>query len=310
MRVSPGGSADAADGERAAAGYLYVLLAAGLWAVITPVSRLLLERGVSAAEIALWRSVIAWLLFAAHVLVVGRRRGWWASALPRVRDVPGLALFALIGIAGLYAALPLAVEFGGAALASILLYTAPAWVALLAWPLLGERLTVRKAAALALTLAGIVAFGSGAGDAGGRAAPGALLWGLGAGLCYASLYLFGKHYFARYPPPLVFLWTLPLAAAVLVAVAAPRAVGLLEGAALVLLGTASTYGAYLAYGAALARLEATRASVAATAEPVMAAALAFAFFGERFGALGYGGGVLILCGVIVMALAPRAPPPH
>ena len=68
----------------------------------------------------------------------------------------------------------------------------------------------------------------------------------------------------------------------------------------------STYGAYLAYSAGLARLEATRAATVATIEPVIAAALAFTFWGERFAPLGYVAACLVLAGVIMMALEASA----
>jgi drug/metabolite transporter, DME family len=308
----PGGRPHGRGGERSptAGGYLYVLLAAALWAALAPGSRLLLEEGVGAFEIALWRSLIAWALFAAHVSLA-RRSGrpqppGAPSNDPRVhpRDIPGLLAFGVFGIAVLYVSLPLAVGEGGAALASVLLYTAPAWVAALGWPLLGERLDRRKAIALALTLAGIAAFGLSGGEA-GRPSPAAIGFGLLSGLSYASLYLFGKRYFARYSSSVVFLWALP-PAIVLVLPATDFAVkSAIAWATLVTLGGLSTYGAYLAYSAGLRRLEATRASVIATLEPVLAGLLAFSIWGERFALTGYAGGALILAGVVLMATSTK-----
>jgi drug/metabolite transporter, DME family len=298
-----------AEGEkppRTAGGYLYVLLAAALWAALAPGSRLLLEEGVGAFEIAFWRSLIAWLLFAAHVSIAARvrrpRPPGAPSADPRVHpsDIPGLLAFGVFGIAVLYVSLPLAVGEGGAALASVLLYTAPAWVAALGWPILGERLDRRQAIALALTLGGIAAFGLSGGEA-GRPSGAAIGFGLLSGLAYASLYLFGKRYFARYSSSVVFLWALPPAMVLVLPATDFAAKSAIAWATLVTLGGLSTYGAYLAYSAGLRRLEATRASVTATLEPVLAGILAFAIWGERFALAGYAGGALILAGVVLMA---------
>jgi drug/metabolite transporter, DME family len=289
------------------AGYLLVLTAAGLWALITPISRYLLEMGTGPFEIAFWRAALAWVLFLVHLALAGRRKGegrakGWGVGIA-ARDAPGLLAFAIVGIAGLYATLPIAVAAGGAALASILLYTAPAWVAMLDVPLLGEAFTRRKLIALCLTLAGVVAFGSASGGA-GRISAAALGWGLAAGACYASLYIFGKIYFARYSAPVVFFWTLPVAALLLLPVAGPSGKGPGEWIALATIAGFSTYGAYLAYAAGLARLEASRAAIIATVEPVMAGLLAFLFWRERFSAVGYLGAALILAAVLIAARPP------
>ncbi len=55
-----------------------------------------------------------------------------------------LASFALVGVTLLYTSLIFAIETGGISLAFLLPYSAPALVAILAWLLLGERLTRLK----------------------------------------------------------------------------------------------------------------------------------------------------------------------
>ena len=280
-------------------GYLYVLLAAALWALLGPVSRLILQEGVAPLEIGFWRAVIAWVLFVAHAAAL---RG---SLIIARRDLAGIVAFGIIGIAALYGALPLAIQAGGAALAVVLLYTAPAWVALFSWALLRERMTGRKLVALALTLLGI----AGIATAGGgelRPSAAALGWGLLSGLSYASLYLFGKRFFARYAPATVFLYALPVAALALLPFTVFQPKSPAAWTALLVIGVLSTYGAYLAYSAGLARLEATRAAVVATAEPVFGALLAFVFWGERFAPLGYVAAGLVLGGVLLMATSDAA----
>lgn len=307
------GSPDAAAVEaaplasRRRAGVAFVLLAASLWAMIGPLSRLALREGTTPMEIAFWRSVIAAAAFAAHVAVSrgARRRSAPTSARREpvriaARDLPGIAAFGLVAIAALYAFIPLAVAAGGATLAAVLLYTAPAWVALFAWLWLGERMTARKVLALALTLAGIGGIAL-AGGAELRPSPAAVGWGLAAGVSYASLYLFGKRYFARYAPPVVFLHALPVAALALAPLTRFGAVTAVAWLALVVLGVASTYAPYLAYSAGLARLEASRAATIATTEPVVAAILSFAFWNERLPLAGYAAAALVLAGVGLMA---------
>jgi drug/metabolite transporter, DME family len=291
-----------------AIGYVFLLVTASLWALITPASRFLLESGITASEIAFWRAAIAWMAFTAHMVLRGmlsgssqsQVAGGWGMVRITPADAARIVAFGIFGIAGLYLSVPLAVAAGGAALASILLYTAPAWVAMMGVPLLGESMTKRKIAALGLTLAGVAAFGGGSGGP-GLVSSTALAWGLVSGACYASLYLFGKIYFARYPPVVVFFWALPVACVVLLPLTEFTAKGPLQWAALLTVGLPSTYAAYITYAAGLARLEATRASIVATAEPVLAGLLAYSIWGERFSALGYLGGLLILIAVGLMS---------
>jgi DME family drug/metabolite transporter len=279
-------------------GYVYIVLAAVLWGLIGPASRFALRDAVDPLEIAFWRAAIAAVLFGAH-----------AAALRRVtverRDAPAVLAFGLVGIALFFASYMQAVRLGGASLAAVLLYTAPVWVALLAWMAGWETLGARKMLALAVTLVGV---GGLAGAAGGevRVGAGAILWGLVSGWAYATHYVFGKRYFPRYPTPTLFLYALPVGAA-----------GLLPffrfqpdksattWAVLVFLAVVPTYGSYLLYSAGLRRVEATRAATVATTEPVVAAAAAYLVWDERLSVAGYLFAAMVLAGVLLMVMGER-----
>lgn len=285
------------------AGYLLVLAAAALWALIGPVSRLAFAEGLTPLEVATWRAGLGWVCFAVHALATGQTR---AAA----RDLPILGLFGLAGVSLFYGSYQLAVQSGGAALASVLLYTAPAWVAALSRLVLGEVLTPLKLAAVLATLlgAGLVSLGA---SPGGLAVNGpAVAWGLVSGLTYALYYIFGKLYLSRYHSQTIFLYAMPAGVLGLAPFVTFHPVTPTAGLALVALALGSTYLAYLVYYAGLKRLEATRAAVTASLEPVLAAALAFAWWDERFGLAGYVGSALILGAVLLTALdnAPASPP--
>lgn len=280
-------------------GYVYIITAALVWGSLGPVARFVLESGIDPLEISFWRAAIAGALFAAHAAM--RRR----LAIAR-RDVPAVVAFALIGVTLLYWAYFQAVRDGGAALAAILLYTAPAWVALASALWLGERLTSRKIAAIGLTLAGVALVATGVGDAAARATVPAIAWGLLSGLAYAMYYLFGKRYFARYEAATLFALALPIGALALLPVVPFVRKTSADWLVLIFIAVVPTYLAYLLYSRALARIEATRAATAATIEPVSAAILAVVIWGEALRAPGYAGAALVLLGVIVVATAPTA----
>jgi DME family drug/metabolite transporter len=279
-------------------GYLCIALAAALWGSLGVVSRVILEAGVAPLELSVWRASIAGMLFAAHA--VARRR-------VRVErgDWPVLAAFAVIGVSLFYVSYLFAVRTGGAALAAILLYTAPAWVAIASAVWLHEPMTRHKLAALALTLVGVacVALGARGAGAGLHVSAAALGWGLLSGLAYASYYLFGKRYFTRYEAPTVFMYVLPLGALLLVPAVHLSAKSAATWGWIAFVGIVPTYVALQLYEAGLKRVEATRAVTVATLEPVVAAGLAYAVWGEALRPVGYAGAVLVLAGVLLMSAA-------
>lgn len=278
------------------AGYALVFTAAVLWSLIGILSRGLLDAGLQPLEIAFWRAVIAGTLFVA-VAAVGRT----FQPVAR-RDLILITIFAAVGIALYYSSLSLAIDTGGISLAFILLYTAPAFVALFAWWLLKEPLTGTKAALVVIAMAGVALVSQDRG-AGISVTGASLMWGLVAGLGYASYYIFGRVLFVRYSPTLVLAMVLPVGAFLLAPVVefAPK-----DAAAWLLLlplGVVCTFLGFLLYAWGLRYVEASRAVLVATVEPVSAALLAAIVFGERFGVLGLSGGALILLAAVLAALS-------
>lgn len=271
------------------------MLAAACWGLIGPVVRVAFDQGISPLELAFWRALLGGLLFGLHAGFIGRTRV--------ERPDLGLILgFGVVGVALFFGAYQFAVKTGGAALASVLLYTAPAWVALLSRIFLGELITGGKFAALLLTLLGVAGVSLQGGEV--HPAPLAIAWGLLSGFTYALYYLFGKLFLSKYSTPTLFLYSMPVGALALFPLVQFDHKTTTSWLAIGFMVLVSTYGAYLAYYAGLSRLEATRASVVASLEPVVAAVTAYFFWGERFGPLGILGSVLVLFAVVVMVLLP------
>lgn len=281
-------------------GYLLVFFAAILWGLIGLFSHGILEAGVRPLELAFWRAALAGGMFALHALATRQLR---VGSAP---DLAALGGFSLVGVTLFYTSYTLAVQTGGVSLASILLYSSPAFVAVAARPLLGEALTRRKLALLALTLTGVVLVSRG-GGAGVEVSPTSLLWGLTAAVSYSSYYLFGKWALGRYSPVTIYAVVLPSGALTLLPFVdfvpkSPEVWGLLT-----LLALVSTYAAYGLYYTGLRRTEASRAVLVASVEPVVAALLAALIFSERLGAWGLLGGALILGAAALASLPVREP---
>lgn len=278
-------------------GVLFIVLAAVGWGFLGIFGKGAQNAGVPALEVGLWRAVLGALLFGAHAAVVRAR-------LPRGRDLLATIVFGVFGVAVFYGSYQLAVREGGASLASVLLYTAPAFVAVFGGLVLHERLGPREISGVVGALAGVALISLG-GGAGVTVTVASVGFGLVAGITYALYYVFGTFVFRRYDPVALYAVAMPVGALCLLPFAPPGPHPGTAWAHLLGVGVVSTYAAYLAYGAGLPRLPVTRASVIATVEPVVAAGLAALVFGERLGPLALAGAGVILVSAAILAGAGR-----
>ena len=251
-------------------------------------------------EIAFWRALLGGALFVAHGMLAGHLR------LHRRRDIGVFALFGIFGVSLFFSAYNLAIDAGGISLAVVLLYTAPAFVVILARIFLKEKLTAPKLVAVLLVIAGVSLVTFAGDSAGVTISIASVGWGLAAGVGYASFYVVGKRLLKHYHPVAVYAYVLPIGAVGILPFVefAPKTTTawLLLGLLIVL----STYLAYLVYYLGLRRAEASRAVLVASTEPVIAASLAAIFFGERFGLwAALGAGMVVLASLIGVTTSGR-----
>lgn len=266
---------------------LLIAAAAVLWGLLGAFSGALLALGLSPSEIAFWRALLGGSAFAVHATLARRWRP------PGTAAALGTALFAFVGVSLFYVALIQAIDLGGISLAFVLLYTAPAWVTLLARPVLNEPPTSLQWLLTCLAVVGVAMVSSARGE-GVDPTPAAILWGLTAGLGYASYYLLGKRLLARQTPSQLYAVALIVGSAGIAPFVAWSAKPAAAWALLAAAALVSTYLAYLLYGLGLRRTRASRAVLVATVEPVVAGAVAWAIFDERMGPLGLAGAALVI----------------
>jgi DME family drug/metabolite transporter len=192
-----------------------------------------------------------------------------------------------------------AVTLTGIAIAALIaICCAPLLITGLAAALLGERITARDGGALALGIVGtglLIVGPRTSTDLSARFVAGVAL-ALGASLAYALYVVLAKATLARTAP-------LPLAAAafgVAALVLAPVLVTSDLGRQLTLgwpwllyLGAVTTAGAYAIYTLGLREVPASRAGIVALLEPLTATLLGVFLFGERLGAAGVAGAMLL-----------------
>jgi len=276
-------------------GYAFIVAAAVLWGMIGSFSRLAFQEGISPMEVAFWRALLAWVLFGGHAVIRHE------VSLDR-KDIPYVLAFGICGVSLFYFFYQMAVKNGGAALAAVLLYTAPAWVIVLSRIVLKEPVTPSKLLAMVLTIIGIsaISMGKHAGATGSSISASALIFGLLSGFCYSLYYIFGKYFSGRYSSYNLFLYVFPVGIIGLLpwvtfahkSPAAWMAIGLLV--------VVCTYGANSCYYIGLKYLEAGRAAITATIEPVVAAFAAYVWWSEVFDLQSYIGSAVILSAVVLM----------
>ena len=278
-----------------------MVLAALQWGLIGIAGRVAMAESVPPLSVAFWRAALGACWFALHA--------WITRAKPLRPQDRGRAIgLGIGGVSVMYLSYLSAVRTGGVALASILLYSAPLWVAVggsLGW---GERPQRRELLPLSLTLVGVTVVALASGNTGAEISLNgeAISWGLLSGLTYALYYLMGRPLFAHNAPSRVLAWALAVGAAVLAPFVTFSTLSPRAWVAVGFLSAICTFGAYLAYANGVQRLAPSRAATVATLEPVVALGVAFVVWGDQLRPLGLLGAAMVLAGVIWAAqLAPR-----
>lgn len=283
-----------------------VLGAAALWGSLGLFARVLYDVGASPLELATVRASIGFLGLAVWML----RRPERLRIRPR--DLPFFALYGAVSIALFQFLYFATLERTSLSIAAALLYTAPAFVVLIARIWGGEPLTRARLGALALVLAGCFLV-TGAlrliatEEAGVSAA--ALGFGLASGLTYGLYTIFGKHALRRYDPAQTVFFAFAFGALFMAFAEPPWRAFLAFPQAtpiFLMLGLVPTLAAYLLYLFGLKRLPAGTASMLATAEPVVATLLGVILLAEPMGLDQALGIALIVGAALVLASQAEA----
>ena len=216
-----------------------------------------------------------------------------------------LFLVSTLSIGGWTAFMGLALLWLSASEAAVLGISIPVWVALLAWPVLGERLSPLRAISLSVALAGIVVLiGGNAIEANVEKLPG-ILCALAGAVCVALGTVLTKHFPVALPPLSLAAWQvgigcLPIAIVGL-AVEHPQLAALSTAgwASMIYMTVIQFCLCYVCWFAALERLPAATASIGTLLVPEAGAAAAAAMLNEPLGLREIGALAVTLGGVAV-----------
>lgn len=289
--------------SNAAVGPALIILAGVFWGSMGIFVRRLSAFGFSSIQIVCIRVVLAALVFSL-ILLVREPSGF--------RIVPqDLSLFLGLGFGSILfftVCYFTAITMMSLSTAAILLYTSPIWIMLMSVLFFHEKLTTRKNLALLLAFGGCVLV---SGISGGGLSVTGLLIGLGSGIGYGLYSILGTVALRRYSPFAVTTWTFLFAAIGSLLISrpgeiaqkistAPSVTGLLGFCLLTALVTAVI--PFMAYTLGLRSVEASKAGILATVEPMVATLIGILVFAEPLTLLSAVGVALILAAVVVLNL--------
>ncbi|MBI5035147.1 MAG: EamA family transporter [Chloroflexi bacterium] len=284
-------------------GYLLIVLAACLWATIGLFTRQLHDLyGLSALTVVFLRAGVAFVI-AFIALAIFRRKLLYFSP----SRLGLLVLYGLVGISVFYFLYAQAIITTSVTTAVVLLYTAPAFVTIIAWRTWGEPLTARKLVAVGLAIVGCALVAKAYDPAEWQLNLVGVLIGLGAGFTYALFTVFNKAGAEKFPLGTLITYELFFGALFLLPLQSPDAFAVMieqPTAWVFLLGLVlgPTLGSITVFNLGLRSLPASNVSIVATIEPVVASAIAFFVFSERMDVLQIVGGIMVIGGALWLSL--------
>ncbi|WP_449537734.1 DMT family transporter [Ferdinandcohnia sp. Marseille-Q9671] len=279
---------------------LSIAAGASLWGIIGLFVNNLYEIGFSPLQVVAARALMASVFLLTYTLL----RNPQAFKIKPV-DSKYFIGTGIISIVLFNWCLFVAIEETSISVAAILLYTAPAFVTIFARILFKEKLTLRKMAALIVTLVGCAFVIGVFPNFTGTISLYGLIVGIGSGFFYALYSIFGKFALEKYDSLTVTVYTFLFAA-----IAVTPFSGLWSAMhlfadvkawiSIVGLGLLSTMMAFILYTKGLQHVESSRASIIATIEPVVAALIGFFIFQEKLQMWQYAGIIMVIAAVIIV----------
>ncbi len=255
------------------------------------------------------RALSAFVILAAYLLVFRRHDTRVAP-----RDLPFLAVFGIIGLAGVHFTYFQTISLTNVATAILLEYLAPVIVLVVSVVFLKHRFTWSLPAGVALSIAGCAMVVGAIGGEGLVVSPAGIAWGLASAVFFAIYSLMGSVAAGRFSAYTTLLYGLGFATLFWLVWLGPAAIfGLFSdpatAGAVLFMAVVSTIVPFSAFLAALHLIPPTNATVTSTVEPLLAGIGAFVLFGESLTTIQLMGGALVVLAIAVVQLPEREPVP-
>ncbi|MFC7063385.1 DMT family transporter [Halobacillus seohaensis] len=279
---------------------LFIGVGASLWGVIGIFVTYLYEIGFTPTQVVTMRVLTATLFLVLYVLFKNRK-----LFKIKITDSKYFVGTGIISIVFFNWCLFSAIDETSISVASILLYTAPAFVTIFSRLIFKEPLTIRKLLALFVTFIGCTFVIGILPNANESISLYGLVLGLGSGLFYALYSIFGKFALRKYNSLTVTVYTFLFATIAVIPFSGlwsviPLFSGITVWGYIIGLGFLSTMLPFIFYTKGLNTIESSKASIIATIEPVVASIMGFLVFQEKLNIWQYIGIVMVIASVIIV----------
>ena len=279
--------------------YLSIILGASFWGLISIFVQGLYSFGFNSTEVVTLRVSTAAVLMVVYVFLTDKN-----VFKVKLKDIPyfiGTGVLSIVFFSWCYFT---AIQIIPVSVAVILLYTAPAFVAILSRIIFKELLTRRKVIALGLTLTGIILI-VGWPQADGKVSFLGLLLGLGSGFGYSLYSIFGKAALHKYSSLTITTYSFIFASVFMLPLSKLWTKSHLFNGKIVWLyiiglGLIPTVLAYIFYTIGLSHIESSKAAITATVEPLVATGVGVLLYNEVLSLRHLGGMILVILAIILI----------
>ena len=277
-------------------------MAAALWSLITPISRLLFAMDCTPLETSFWRTGLGGICFCICA-------AWRGELKVPVRD--GLLMIVFGGLLGivLFGSFQYAISFCGGATAVVLLYTAPAWVAVLSRFFFNEAISYTKLTAIGIALGGVIMVSMAGGSMSGEISVIGVACGLLSGFSYACFFPFTYHFCRKYSSVTLYTYAF-LSTTVLLIPFTCSDLSLdrpaMFWALLAAMGVFTNFLAYITLALSLRYISQVQSAVIGNVEPILGCFWVWLLFNENFSAIGWAGCLFIMAAVFILTLEKKS----
>jgi drug/metabolite transporter (DMT)-like permease len=275
--------------------------AAMSWALAASLAKFLFIRHIDPLALAQLRSLFSFVILLGVALVARR-----AMFRTRLRDVLGLAVLGIAGIALSNYSYLAAINLTNVTTAILIQYTAPIWVMLYSIMAGSERVTRRRMIAVLLAFGGCVLAVGGYRVSGMHWNAAGVAWGFAAAFSFSFFNIWGGRMANRVETWTGLLWALGAASIFWAAVHSParfihEGYSARQWLLFFVYAMLATLLPFVLFYSGLRRLPATHAIVTSTLEPVFAITFAFLLVGERLTSLQMAGMAAVIAAIILCA---------
>jgi len=290
-------------------GYLYILIGTTLWGVSSVVAKSLFIIGLPPAELVQIRLTLATLTLLLTLLIFDRKR-----MIISLKDLPYFFVLGFVGVAGVQFTYYYTISKIHVGPAVLIQYLSPVWIALYAFVFQKEPLTKTKLAALLLALLGCYFTVGGYRLDLFRLNRIGIVSGLISSLFFSFYALYGEKGLKKYDPWTLILYGFGFGAVFYWLLISPMRV--IAGGysfkiwlAFLYIAIISTLIPFGLYFKGIERVRATRASITATWEPVVAGVTAYFVLGEVLSPFQVVGGFGVIAAIVLLQMAKEKASP-